>query len=48
VKKLSINYVSRTPTELKRCAKHIEPRHKKHMEYDGMIRGVVNQVGKDR
>ncbi len=34
------------PTELKGCAKHIEPQHKEHMEYDGMNKGVVNQDGR--
>jgi len=29
--------------ELKGCVKHDEPRHKKHMEYDGMSGGMVNQ-----
>ncbi len=32
--------------ELKRCARHIEPLHKEHMEYDGMSVGTVNQDGK--
>jgi hypothetical protein len=29
-------------TKLKGCTKHVEPWHEEHMEYDGMIRGVVN------
>ncbi len=32
--------------ELKGCARSIEPLHRKHMEYDGMSVGVVNQDGK--
>jgi hypothetical protein len=34
------------PTELKGCAKHIEPRHKEHVECDGMSGDVLNQDGK--
>jgi len=37
---------NRQPTKLKGCAKHVELRHKKHMEYDGMNGGMVNQDGK--
>jgi len=35
--------MDRQPIELKGCAKHAEPQHRKHMEYDGMSRGMVNQ-----
>jgi len=34
-------------TKLKGCAKHIEPQHKEHMEYDGMNKSMVNQGGKN-
>jgi hypothetical protein len=40
--------MDRQPTELKGCTNHVEPRHKEHMEYDGMSMGMVNQGGKHR
>jgi hypothetical protein len=33
-------------TELKGCANHAKLWHEKHMKYDGMSKGVVNQDGK--
>jgi hypothetical protein len=36
------------PIELKGCAKHVEPKHGEHTEYDDMNKGVVNQDGKHR
>ncbi len=38
--------MNRRLTKLKGCAKHVEPWHGKHMRYDGMSGGVVNQDGK--
>ncbi len=38
--------MDRQSIELKGCARHIEPLHREHMEYDGMNVGVVNQDGK--
>jgi hypothetical protein len=38
--------MDRQPTELKGCAKHTKVRHKEHMAYDGMNRGVINKNGK--
>ncbi len=35
--------MDRHPTKLKGCAKHVEPWHGKHMEYDGMNEGMVKQ-----
>jgi len=32
------------PTELKGYTKHVKPRHKEHMEYNGMSWGMVNQT----
>ncbi len=32
-------------TKLKGCATHVKLQHRKHMEYDGMNGGVVNQDG---
>jgi hypothetical protein len=34
------------PTKLKGCVKHVELRHKEHVEYDSMSGGMVNQGGK--
>jgi len=39
-------WMDQQPTKLKGCAKHVKFWHKKHMEYDGMNRGMVNQDGK--
>jgi hypothetical protein len=33
------------PTKLKGYTKHVKPRHKDHMEYNGMSWGMVNQNG---
>jgi hypothetical protein len=33
-------------TKLMGCIKHVEPRHGKHMEYDDMSKGMINQDGK--
>jgi len=40
--------MDRQPIEVKGFIKHTEPRREKHMEYDGMNGGVVNQDGKHR
>jgi hypothetical protein len=32
------------PIELKGYTKHVKPRHKEHMEYNGMSWGMVNQT----
>ncbi len=34
--------VDQRPIELRGCAKHVEPQHREHMEYDDMNRGVEN------
>jgi len=39
-------YMDWRPIELKGFIKHTKLWHEKHMEYDGMSRGVVNQDGK--
>jgi hypothetical protein len=41
-------WMDQWPTKLKGCAKHVEPQHGKHMKYDGMNGGMVNQDGKHR
>jgi hypothetical protein len=38
--------MDRLLNELKGCIKHVELSHTKHMEYDGISGGVVNQDGK--
>jgi hypothetical protein len=38
--------MDRRPTVLRGCAKHAEPEHTEHMEYDGMSKGMVHQGGK--
>jgi hypothetical protein len=36
------------PIEWKGCAKHVEPWHKKHMKYNAMSKGMINQDKKHR
>jgi hypothetical protein len=38
-------WMDQWPTELKGYTKHVKPRHKEHMEYNGMSWGMVNQNG---
>jgi hypothetical protein len=34
------------PYKLKHCIRHVEHQHEEHMEYGGMIKGMVNPYGK--
>jgi hypothetical protein len=34
------------PYKLKHCSRHVEHQHEEHMEYGGMIKGMVNPYGK--